>query len=115
MSRVSIIGAYNTKFGAFVEKEQNRQITDTKTYYEFLIEAGRGALEDAGIEARDIDGIWLGSCSPSLFVNQEHVAPSGWRSLLRTFVFCRQPGPKAHVHPHPLRFLTLPGLSSPEV
>ena len=25
----------------------------------------------------EIDGIWVGSCSPSLFVNQEHVAPLG--------------------------------------
>lgn len=76
MSKVSIIGAYNTKFGAFVEKDKETgAITDTKSYYEFLIEAGRGALEDAGLEASDIDGIWVGSCSPSLFVNQEHVAP----------------------------------------
>lgn len=76
MSKVSIIGAYNTKFGAFVEKDkESGSITDTKTYYEFLIEAGRGALEDAGLAAKDIDGIWVGSCSPSLFVNQEHVAP----------------------------------------
>jgi acetyl-CoA C-acetyltransferase len=78
MSRVSIIGAYNTKFGAFVEKNRDTgEITDTKSYYEFLIEAGRGALEDAGVEPSEIDGIWLGSCSPSLFVNQEHVAPLG--------------------------------------
>ncbi len=78
MSRVSIVGAYNTKFGAFVEKDRETgEITDTKTYYEFLIEAGRGALADAGLEAKDIDGIWIGACSPSLFVNQEHVAPLG--------------------------------------
>lgn len=78
MSRVSIIGAYNTKFGAFVEKnKETDEITDTKSYYEFLIEAGRGALEDAGLAPNDIDGIWVGACSPSLFVNQEHVAPLG--------------------------------------
>ena len=35
------------------------------------------ALADAGLEAKDIDGIWIGACSPSLFVNQEHVAPLG--------------------------------------
>ncbi len=76
MSSVSIIGAYNTKFGAFVEKnKETGEVTDTKSYYEFLIEAGRGALEDSGLEAKDIDGIWVGACSPSLFVNQEHVAP----------------------------------------
>lgn len=78
MSSVSIIGAYNTKFGAFVEKDkQTREIRDTKSFYELIIEAGRGAIEDAGLEPKDIDGIWIGSCSPSQFVNQEHVAPLG--------------------------------------
>jgi len=78
MSRVSIIGAYNTRFGAFVEKDpQTGEIRDTRSYYELLEEAGRGAIEDAGLAPDDIDGIWVGSCSPSLFVNQEHVAPLG--------------------------------------
>ena len=88
MSRVSIIGAYNTKFGAFVEKNRETgEINDTKSYYEFLIEAGRGALEDAGVEPGDIDGIWLGSCSPALFVNQEHVAPLGLEVAPEAFRF----------------------------
>ncbi len=78
MSKVSIIGAYNTKFGAFVEKNRETgEIKDTKSYYELLIEAGRGAIADAGLAPGDIDGIWIGSCSPSLFVNQEHVGPLG--------------------------------------
>ena len=78
MSKVSIIGAYNTKFGAFVEKNRDTgEIRDTKSYYELLIEAGRGALEDAGLEPSEIDGIWIGSCSPSLFIHQEHVGPLG--------------------------------------
>ncbi|MEW5908831.1 MAG: propanoyl-CoA acyltransferase [Thermodesulfobacteriota bacterium] len=76
MSRVSIIGAYNTKFGAFVEKNpETGEIRDTKSYYELIIESGIGAIKDAGLEPKEIDGIWLGSCSPSLFLNQEHVAP----------------------------------------
>jgi acetyl-CoA C-acetyltransferase len=78
MSNVSIIGAYNTKFGAFVEKNrETREIKDTKSYYELLIEAGQGALQDAGLGPEEIDGIWVGSCSPSLFINQEHVGPLG--------------------------------------
>ena len=78
MSKVSIIGAYNTKFGAFVEKNrETREIKDTKSYYELLIEAGQGALKDAGLEPEEIDGIWIGSCSPSMFINQEHVGPLG--------------------------------------
>ena len=76
MSKVSIIGAYNTEFGAFVKKDKvTGLLTDTKTYYDLLIEAGRGAIADAGLEAKDIDAIYVGSCSPAGFVNQEHVAP----------------------------------------
>ncbi|MGZ3607660.1 MAG: thiolase C-terminal domain-containing protein [Syntrophales bacterium] len=76
MSKVSIIGAYNTKFGSFVEKsKETGEVKDLKSYYDLIIEAGQGALEDAGVEAKDIDGIWLGSCSPSMFANQEHAGP----------------------------------------
>ncbi len=76
MSKVSIIGAYNTPFGAFVSKDRETgELTDLKSFYELLIEAGRGALADAEMDPGDIDAIWVGACSPSLFVNQEHVAP----------------------------------------
>lgn len=76
MSKASIIGAYNTAFGAFVQKDKATGLmTDTKTYYDLLIEAGRGAIADAGLEAKDIDAIYVGSCSPASFINQEHVAP----------------------------------------
>ena len=78
MSKVSIIGAYNTQFGAFVEKnKETGEVVDTKSFYELIVEAGKGAIEDAGLEPKDIDGIWIGSCSPSMFLNQEHVAPLG--------------------------------------
>lgn len=78
MSRVSIIGAYNTKFGAFVEKNRETgEVLDTKSFYDLIIEAGKGAIEDAGLHPSDIDGIWIGSCSPSRFINQEHVGPLG--------------------------------------
>jgi acetyl-CoA C-acetyltransferase len=78
MSNASIIGAYNTKFGAFVEKNRETgEVRDTKSYYELLKEAGQDAIVDAGLEAGDIDGIWIGSCSPSMFINQEHVGPLG--------------------------------------
>jgi acetyl-CoA C-acetyltransferase len=76
MSKVSIIGAYNTAFGAFVKKDKaTGLVTDTKTYYDLLVEAGRGAIADAGLEAKDIDAVYVGSCSPGSFINQEHVAP----------------------------------------
>lgn len=75
MSRVSIVGAYNTKFGSFVQKNRETgEITDLKSIYEFIVEAGRGALADAGIAAKDVDGVWMASCAPGLFANQEHLA-----------------------------------------
>ncbi len=78
MSKTGIIGACNTKFGAFVEKNRaTGEIKDTKSYYDLIVEAGKGAIEDAGLEPKEIDGIWIGSCSPSLFINQEHVGPLG--------------------------------------
>ena len=75
MSQVSIIGAYNSKFGSFVQKNRETgEITDLKSVYELMIEAGRGALADAGIQGKDVDGVWVGSCAPGLFANQEHLA-----------------------------------------
>lgn len=77
MSKVSIIGAYNTAFGAFVSKnKETKEVTDLKSIYALMNEAGQGALADAGMESPEIDGIWVGSCSPSLFANQEHLAPN---------------------------------------
>lgn len=73
---ISIVGAYNTQFGAFVKRDRETgQVEDLKSFYELLIEAGAGAIADAGLEPKDIDAIWVGSCSPSLFLNQEHVGP----------------------------------------
>jgi acetyl-CoA C-acetyltransferase len=75
MSQVSIIGAYNSKFGSFVQKNRETgEVTDLKTIYELMIEAGKGALADAGIEGKDVDGVWVGSCAPGIFANQEHIA-----------------------------------------
>ena len=55
MSKVSIIGAYNTEFGAFVKKDKaTGMMTDTKTYYDLLVEAGRGAIADAGLGVDDL-------------------------------------------------------------
>lgn len=76
MSNASIIGAYNTEFGAFVKKDKTTGlVTDTKSYYDLLIEAGRGAIADSGLDPKDIDAVYVGSCSPGSFINQEHVAP----------------------------------------
>ncbi len=78
MSKTSIVGAYNTKFGSFVQKnKETGEATDLKSIYELIVEAGRGALADAGVEAKDVDGVWLGTCAPGLFVDQEHLSAYG--------------------------------------
>lgn len=75
MSNVSIIGAYNSKFGSLVKRnKETGEITDLKSIYELMLEAGRGALADAGITGKDVDGVWVGSCAPGQFANQEHLA-----------------------------------------
>ncbi|HUI69189.1 MAG TPA: propanoyl-CoA acyltransferase [Spirochaetia bacterium] len=75
MSKVSIVGAYNTKFGSFVRKnKETGEVTDVASIYDLMVEAGRGALLDAGMSAQEVDGVWVGSCAPGLFANQEHVA-----------------------------------------
>jgi acetyl-CoA C-acetyltransferase len=62
---VSIIGTYNSKFGRL----------EDKTIYDLIIEAGQGAIKDAGIEAADIDAVYVGNFSSAGFCNQEHLAP----------------------------------------
>lgn len=75
MSNVSIVGAYNSKFGSLVKKDKETGVvTDLKSIYELMVEAGKGALADAGITGKDVDGVWVGSCAPGLFANQEHLA-----------------------------------------
>ena len=75
MSRSSIVGAYNSRFGNLVKKDRETgQVTDLKSIYDLMTEAGRGALEDAGITAAAVDAVWVASCAPGLFANQEHLA-----------------------------------------
>jgi acetyl-CoA C-acetyltransferase len=75
MSNVAIVGAYNGKFGNFVKKNREAgEVSDLRSIYELMLEAGRGALADAGIEASAIGGVWVGSCAPGLFAEQEHIA-----------------------------------------
>ncbi|MGA2976105.1 MAG: propanoyl-CoA acyltransferase [Spirochaetia bacterium] len=75
MSRASIIGAYNGRFGSFVCKnKETGEVTDLKSIYELMLEAGQGALADAGISGKEVDAVWVSSCAPGLFANQEHIA-----------------------------------------
>lgn len=61
---VSVVGTYHSKVGRLEE-----------SIYELLVQAGRGALQDAGVQAKDIDGIWIGNFSGGGFNSQEHLAP----------------------------------------
>jgi acetyl-CoA C-acetyltransferase len=62
---VGILGSYSSRFGKL----------EKSSIYDLIIEAGRGAIVDAGIAAKDIDGIWIGNFSSGSFNNQEHLAP----------------------------------------
>ncbi len=42
-------------------------------YRDLITEAGANAIEDAGIEGGDIEGLYIGSMSPGLFAGQEHI------------------------------------------
>jgi acetyl-CoA C-acetyltransferase len=75
VSQVSIVGAYNSKFGALVQRNRETgAISDLRSLHDLVVEAGQGALADAGVSARDVDGVWLGSFAPGQFAQQEHLA-----------------------------------------
>ncbi len=63
MTEVAIIGAGMTKFG----EHWGQSIRD------LALEAGTKAVADASIEGKSIDGMFIGSMSPGLFTQQEHL------------------------------------------
>lgn len=76
MSKVSIAGAYNTKFGSFVQKNKDTgEITDLYSIYDLIIEAAQGAVKDSEVSPEDIDAIWVGSFAPGVFTYQDHLGP----------------------------------------
>lgn len=62
---VSIIGTYHSKVGKL----------EDKTVYDLLVEAGKGALADAGVTGKDIDAVFVGNFAGGQFNRQEHLAP----------------------------------------
>ena len=63
MRDVAIIGVYNTKFGEMWDR----------SFRDIFVEAGVGALEDAGVSGEDIDGLYVGNMSGGQFIEQEHI------------------------------------------
>jgi acetyl-CoA C-acetyltransferase len=64
MRRVAIIGAGMTKFGEHWES----------SIRELIAEAGMNALIDAGMDGKDIDGIFGGTMASGRLTGQEHIA-----------------------------------------
>jgi acetyl-CoA C-acetyltransferase len=88
MAKAAILGAYNTQFGSFVKKDKETGIiSDTKSLYELMTEAIRGAVEDATIDPAEIDAIWVGSFAPGLLTNQDHLGPLALEAYPEAFRF----------------------------
>ncbi|MEM3519719.1 MAG: thiolase domain-containing protein [Candidatus Hadarchaeales archaeon] len=64
MRKVAVIGVGLTKFG---------ELWDV-SFREMMLEAGIRALEDAGIDGKLIDAMYIGNMSAGQFIHQEHVA-----------------------------------------
>ena len=63
MRDVAIIGSKIRKFGEL----WNRSLRD------LVVEAGAGAIEDAGASGKEIDALYVGNMSAGRFVDQEHI------------------------------------------
>lgn len=71
-----IIGGANSKFGVTVKKDhETGLLTDLVPLSEMISRVVCEAIIDAGITAGDVDAIYLGSCSPGAFNQQELLAP----------------------------------------
>lgn len=68
---VNIVGAYHSSFGKL----------ESETLYTLYEKAAMGAIKDAGIEAKAIDGVFVGNYSGGAFNNQENIAPYGVNAL----------------------------------
>jgi acetyl-CoA C-acetyltransferase len=88
MAKAAILGAYNTQFGSFVKRDKETGVvTDTKSLYDLMTEAIRGAVEDAKVDPAEIDAIWVGSFAPGLLTNQDHLGPYALEAYPEAFRF----------------------------
>ena len=63
MRDVAIIGVKNTKFGELWGKSLR----------DIVVEAGAGALADAGVGGKEINALYVGNMSGGRFIDQEHI------------------------------------------
>ena len=63
MREVAIVGAKTTEFGELWEQSLR----------DIVVEAGVGAIEDAGISGEEIDMMFVGNMSGGKFIEQEHL------------------------------------------
>ncbi|MGJ3235246.1 thiolase C-terminal domain-containing protein [Marivirga sp.] len=68
---VNIIGAYHSSFGKL----------ESETLYTLYEKAAKGALQDAEIEAKGIDGVFVGNYSGGAFNRQENIASYGVNAI----------------------------------
>ncbi len=64
MRKVAVIGVGCSKFGEMWDK----------SFRDLFIEAGIEALEDANVEGREIEAIYVGNMSAGRYIGQEHIA-----------------------------------------
>src|SRR5690348_18348500 len=78
MRPVAIVGIGKTAFGAFPDR----------TLRSLAVEAGEKCMEDAGVNASQIEAFYLGNFAGPSFVGQNHLAPYIAGSLGLTGVPC---------------------------
>lgn len=64
MRKVAIIGTGLTKFG---------ELWDV-SFRQMIVDAGTRAIEDAGIDGKQIDAMYVGNMSAGQFIRQEHIS-----------------------------------------
>ncbi|WP_323844083.1 thiolase C-terminal domain-containing protein [Microbulbifer magnicolonia] len=73
---VLICGGAHTAFAAHIDKRPDAgERLDLYSLEAMLRDVTSAALDDAQIDAAQIGGIWLGSCSPGAFASQELLGP----------------------------------------
>lgn len=76
MAGVCIVGAYNTKFGAFAKRnKETGAIEDSAPLEALMVEAVRGAAADSRLPPEELDGVWIGSFAPGVMTGQDHLGP----------------------------------------